>query len=115
MPQSSPVPSLWEIVAATSAIVAILNVLFLWAVRWLLAHQERLHAARFDAFASTVEQRLEDVPKLERQLLELRAELPRDYVRREDQIRRDSVLEAKIDALRETFTRFLERTKNDRP
>ncbi len=36
---------------------------------------------------------------VERQLLRLRAELPLDYVRREDYIRGQSIIEAKLDGL----------------
>jgi hypothetical protein len=38
--------------------------------------------------------------ELERDLLKLRAELPVDYVRREDWIRFSNTLEAKLDAMR---------------
>lgn len=45
-------------------------------------------------------QRMEiNTQRLERELLELRAELPREYVRREDDIRRETVTNAKLDAL----------------
>lgn len=37
--------------------------------------------------------------RLEREMLELKAELPQSYVRREDYIRGQSVIEAKLDAL----------------
>lgn len=39
----------------------------------------------------------------ERNLLRLRAELPLEYVRREDFIRNQTVIEAKLDALAEKF------------
>lgn len=37
--------------------------------------------------------------RLERELLMMRAELPKEYVRREDDIRREVVVNAKVDAL----------------
>lgn len=37
--------------------------------------------------------------RLERELLELRADLPHQYVRREDYVRGQTVIEAKLDAL----------------
>lgn len=41
--------------------------------------------------------------RVERELLNLKAELPVNYVRREDQVRRDSVVEAKLDGLAAKF------------
>lgn len=40
-----------------------------------------------------------DVQKLQRDLLVLRAELPEKYVRREDYVRGQSIIESKLDAL----------------
>ena len=45
----------------------------------------------------------------ERALLEMRAELPREYVRREDHIRFETVINAKLDALYSEIRRFNER------
>jgi hypothetical protein len=53
-------------------------------------------------FASVIDQnRIEakDWAGLERQFLEFKAELPVQYVRREDYVRGQSVIEAKLDAL----------------
>lgn len=41
--------------------------------------------------------------RVERELLHLKAELPINYVRREDQVRRDSIVEAKLDGLAAKF------------
>jgi hypothetical protein len=42
---------------------------------------------------------LDRIPELERDLLKFQAELPKEYVRREDYIRGQTVIEAKLDAL----------------
>lgn len=49
------------------------------------------------------------VIRVERELLKLRAELPRDYVRREDDIRKDVLINAKLDALNARIDLWLER------
>jgi hypothetical protein len=47
--------------------------------------------------------------RFERELLELKAELPRQYVLRDDQIRRDTIIDAKLDALNARLELLLER------
>ena len=45
---------------------------------------------------------------MEKDLLKLQAELPREYVRREDWIRFSSSIDAKLDHLRDKLDRVLE-------
>jgi hypothetical protein len=68
--------------------------------------QETARAAGAKALRETIErynaqvgQTAEQVKKLERDFLDWKADLPLNYVRREDYIRGQSVLEAKQDAL----------------
>lgn len=79
--------------------IAGLLLAFLGAVagigRWLLAQFQRRIDDRFSLLAEDTKQ----WRAIERDLLMLRAELPQHYVRREDYIRGQSVLEAKMDAL----------------
>lgn len=63
--------------------------------RWLLAQFQRRIDDRFSLLAEDTKQ----WRAIERDLLMLRAELPQHYVRREDYIRGQSVLEAKMDSL----------------
>jgi hypothetical protein len=55
--------------------------------------------ARMRDISENQKQNKEEWIKMERSLLELRAELPLQYVRREDYIRGQSVLETKLDAI----------------
>ncbi len=48
----------------------------------------------------------EAIRKLDRDLLMLRADLPREYVAKEDFVRSFTVVEAKIDAVQTTLTNF---------
>jgi len=63
------------------------------------------------------EQRFEryeaDQRRQERDLLRLKAELPTQYVRREDHIRFETVIYARLDALNSKFDLFLERLKRE--
>ncbi len=49
----------------------------------------------------------EATQRLERQLLEFKAELPRDYVRREDYVREYGTLHVKLDNLRLEIQNFM--------
>lgn len=55
--------------------------------------------SRLDEIRSRGDQNANAVVDLERQLLTLRAELPVQYVRREDYVRGQTVIESKLDAL----------------
>lgn len=87
----------WEAIATFALSFVTLVGLNLGAIRWLLMRNgsdlaERIGTIRRDGseFSHAVE----------RELLQLRAELPVEYVRREDWIRFGNTLEAKIDAMR---------------
>lgn len=63
--------------------------------RLLLSQIDRRLEARFSA----VEAAAKNIQKLERDFLEWKADLPLHYVRREDYVRNQTVIEAKLDAL----------------
>ena len=69
----------------------------LGAIRWLLTRHEAELSMRLDAMKH---EGTEFSHELERELLQLKAQLPVDYVRREDWIRFSNTLEAKLDAMR---------------
>jgi hypothetical protein len=87
----------WDAVATFALAFVTLVGLNLGAIRWLLTRYQEETAERLEAmrrggteFSQTVE----------RELLKLKAELPVEYVRREDWIRFGNTLEAKLDAMR---------------
>ncbi|HEY1851561.1 MAG TPA: hypothetical protein VGG60_11095 [Candidatus Binataceae bacterium] len=87
----------WEAVATFALSFVTLVGLNLGAIRWLLMRNE-----------SELGKRINDIKRdgsdfahlIERELLQLKATLPVEYVRREDWIRFSNTLEAKIDAMR---------------
>ncbi len=87
----------WDAVATFALAFVTLIGLNLGAMRWILgAHARELHG-RLD----TIKRGGTDFSQgVERELLQLRADLPIAYVRREDWIRFGNTLEAKLDALR---------------
>ena len=65
-------------------------------------HQDATHAqliARLDTIEQSNRQEAGNWQRMEREMLQLKADLPLHYVRREDYIRGQSVIEAKLDAL----------------
>jgi hypothetical protein len=54
---------------------------------------------RFDALVRGQEQERANWQRIERDLLELKADLPVAYVRRDDYVRGQTVIEAKLDAI----------------
>lgn len=79
----------WDAIGGFAAALATLAGINVGALRWLL---ER-HEANLSRDVSRWEE-------IERALFELRAQLPLEYVRREDWIRFSNTLDAKFDAMR---------------
>ncbi|EBO3826565.1 hypothetical protein DSF30_06450 [Salmonella enterica subsp. enterica serovar Oranienburg] len=69
--------------------------------KWLFSNAEERQVARFRSLEQTMKETATRWSTLEREFLEFRAQLPVDYVRREDYIRGQTVIEAKLDAVYE--------------
>lgn len=89
----------WQALAVIASFLAAWGGLLLWAVKAMLDRQAKHIDGRFTEL--TAERRKESarVSELERDLLKLKAELPIDYVRREDAIRNETAFHAKLDGL----------------
>jgi hypothetical protein len=87
----------WDAIATFALAFVTLVGLNLGALRWILGTQAKELHARLE----TIKREGTDFSHgVERELLKLKAELPVEYVRREDWIRFGNTLEAKLDALR---------------
>lgn len=107
----------WQLITALAGLIAAFLTFAFGAGRLLLSQMDRRLTERFNGqeesrtiaqkhwdekFSNIINQNrrdAEDLQRIERDFLALRAELPLNYVRREDYIRGQSVLEAKMDAL----------------
>lgn len=87
----------WDAIATFALAFVTLIGLNLGALRWLLGQYGREAGNRIDLLNRDG---TEFGRGVEREMLKLRAQLPMDYVRREDWIRFSNTLEAKLDALR---------------
>ncbi|MBF0256825.1 MAG: hypothetical protein HQL47_10295 [Gammaproteobacteria bacterium] len=84
-------------------------------IRWFLQRLVRDLDRRLEGIRDAQQCETNEWRRVERELMELRAELPVNYVRREDHIRSQSVIEAKLDALASKIELArLEGAKNDR-
>jgi hypothetical protein len=86
----------WQTVLALVSALLIFVGLNLGAMQWMLSRHDQVRTENAEAISKNREY----VGTLETKLLELRAELPMEYVRREDWIRISNTLEAKLDAMR---------------
>lgn len=91
-------------------------------VGWLVKSLKQALTERLDDLSRAHKEEAQKIAHVERSLLELKAELPREYVRREDHIRYSAVIEAKLDAQGEalhniklSLQRFVEQTKTGGP
>ena len=87
----------WDAIATFALAFVTLIGLNLAALRWLLGQYGRELTIRLGSLSRDGS---EFSHAIERELLRLKAQLPVDYVRREDWIRFGNTLEAKLDALR---------------
>lgn len=68
-------------------------------------------AKALTALGDKLDKESEAIRHLDRELLKLKAELPREFVAKEDFIRSFTVVEAKIDAVQTTLTQFAKDNK----
>jgi len=100
----------WQIFAALSALLAAWSLIIIAALRIMFTKWIRSVEAKIDTFGKTQDA----CTALERELLELKADLPLSYVRREDFIRFDVVINSKLDKLRDLVVEALRGKKESR-
>lgn len=72
--------------------------------RWVFVRAEERQVMQFRLLDQTIKDTAARWSGLEREFLEFRAQLPVEYVRREDYIRGQTVIEAKLDAVYEKLS-----------
>ena len=93
----------------------------LWGVVKMAAaqaqrHQDATHAqliTRLDAIEQSNRQEAGNWQRMEREILQLKAELPLNYVRREDYVQAVATIMAKLDAMSMRFENILLRRAKD--
>jgi hypothetical protein len=87
----------WDTLATMAAALMAFVALNAGTLRWLLERQE---SATAEQMASLKREGSDFSHEVEREVMKLKAQLPLEYVRREDWIRFSSTLDAKLDAMR---------------
>lgn len=85
----------WQLLSLLATIAGA----FFGLAKTLLAQTKSQINEKFTALHKVLESQTETARRLERELLELKAELPRDYVRREDYVQAVAIVMTKIDSL----------------
>lgn len=92
----------WQLVGLLLSGLGALVAVMKFGVAQAQKHQDATHAQlikRLDSIEQANKDESDQWQRMERQLLQLKADLPLQYVRREDYIRGQSTIEAKLDVL----------------
>lgn len=92
----------WQLVGLLLSGLGVVVGLLKFGLMQAQKHQDAAHLqvlSRLDSMEQTNKQEAAQWQRLEREMLQLKADMPLQYVRREDYIRGQSVIEAKLDAV----------------
>lgn len=92
----------WQLVGLLVSGLGIVVGLLKFGLSQAQKHQDAAHQqllGRLDSMERAAKEEATQWQRIEREMLQLRADLPLQYVRREDYIRGQSVIEAKLDAV----------------
>lgn len=76
------------------------------AIKWLLDRYQKHLDERFKNLEKTISEESQKADEIEKYLLRLERDLPKEYVRKEDAIRSETVLHAKVDSIGEKLERW---------
>jgi hypothetical protein len=89
----------WEMVGiAVTALIALFGLL-VGIIKWLLDRYVEAVKAQIGMMASQITANAGEITRLDKEILKLRAEVARDCFTRDDHIRYETVINAKVDAL----------------
>jgi hypothetical protein len=92
----------WQLVGLLLSGLGVLVAVMKFGVAQAQKHQDATHLqliARLDSMEKSNKDEAAKWQQIERELLQMKADMPLQYVRREDYIRGQSVIEAKLDAV----------------
>ena len=99
----------WEMIGVGVAGLGLMEGLFLWAAKWLLDRSQKQVCERLDNIEAANSKRQDEIQALARDIMKLKVELAKEYVRREDFIRHTAIIDAKLDAIKEALERVREK------
>lgn len=89
----------WQSIGFFGGLLSVWAGLILGTLKWSLDRQGQHMDQRHEDLKKLIDSQLGRVQKVELEMADLKVEMARDFVRRDDWIRGISVIEAKIDGL----------------
>lgn len=89
----------WEMVSVAVVVLLALFGLLVRIIKWLLDRYVEAVKAQIGMMATQITAHAGDLARLDKEILKLRAEVARDCFTRNDHIRYETVINAKVDAL----------------
>lgn len=90
---------LWELVGALFAAFSLFTGIVGALIKWALSVYEKRLMEQLTGLGSQLMAQAAEIKRLDRDFMDFKASLPLQYVRREDFIRNQTVIEAKLDGL----------------
>lgn len=91
------------------ALYGVIQAASLWAFKWLLDHHAKAQEKRLENLSALIASESKATQEVKHDLLRLREELARDYIRKDDFVRFGTTLTAKIDGLTSLIDALKER------
>lgn len=89
----------WDMVGIAVTVLLALFGLLIGTIKWLLDRYVEAVKAQIGAMTGQIATNAAEITRLDREILKLRAEVARDCFSRDDHIRYETVINAKVDAL----------------
>ena len=97
------VVSPWTLATFLAGLVATWSLVIIGTIRWMMSRQQSQQDRAWERLDRTTR-------KLEIDMLEMKADLPLNYVRKEDFIRHEVVINTKLDRLRDLIAALKEKS-----
>jgi hypothetical protein len=89
----------WQLIGSLGALLSVSVTVLLGIARLLLTQFEKRLDAKFATLEQGAKKSEAEWQRVERELMTMRSELPLNYVRRDDYIRNQTIIEGKLDGL----------------
>lgn len=102
----------WEAVGVVLSVVGAWSALLLGVIRWFLNGYFKSINERFDLLSQALTGHAKEIHRIDKDVLTLRTEMHAEFVRREDAIRQEVVINAKLDSLAAKLENLTLRSRN---
>lgn len=102
----------WQAVGVAVTLFIAWSGLLLGVIKWLLNAHFKSIKESFDLFSETLAGQATEIHRIDKDVLMLRTEMHAEFVRREDAIRQEVVINAKLDSLAAKLENLTLRSRN---